>query len=68
MNMQYMMSDAGAAADMADYGELNMRILTRERQRITRRGRLTEEEDLRLDEIDAELEYWEEILKRLGEM
>jgi len=52
-------------AEVAEYCELNMRILTRERQKITQRGRLTGDEDLRLDEIDAELEYWEEILNDL---
>lgn len=51
--------------EVAEYCELNMRILTRERQKITQRGRLTGDEDLRLDEIDAELEYWEDILNEL---
>lgn len=52
-------------AEVAEYCKQNMRILERERQKITRRGRLTGDEDLRLDEIDAELEYWEEILNSL---
>ncbi len=51
-------------ADVVEYCEFHMRTLERERQKITRRGRLTESEDLRLDEIDADLEYWEEILNK----
>jgi hypothetical protein len=51
-------------ADIVEYCEFHMRMLERERQKITQRGRLTESEDLRLDEIDAELEYWEEILNK----
>jgi len=62
MNNSFTYSDP---AEVAEYCELNMRILTRERQKITQRGRLTGDEDLRLDEIDAELEYWEEILNDL---
>lgn len=51
--------------DMLEYCELNMRSLIRERQKITQRGRLTGDEELRLDEIDAEIEYWENIMKNL---
>ncbi len=52
--------------EVAEYCGLHMRVLRRERQKITQRGRLTGDEDLRLDEIDAELEYWEDILNELG--
>jgi hypothetical protein len=62
MNNAFTYSDSG---EIAEYCDLNMRILTRERQKITQRGRLTGDEDLRLDEIDAELEYWEDILNEL---
>ena len=62
MNISFTYSDP---VEVAEYCELNMRILTRERQKITQRGRLTGDEDLRLDEIDAELEYWEDILNDL---
>ncbi len=51
--------------EVAEYCNMNMRVLMRERQKITRRGRLTGDEDLRLDEIDAELEYWKDILNEL---
>lgn len=36
--------------------------LERKRQKITRRGRLSEEEDAQLDEIDYELEFWNNVL------
>lgn len=62
MNSSFIYSDP---TEVAEYCDLNMRILTRERQKITQRGRLTGDEDLRLDEIDAELEYWEDILNDL---
>jgi hypothetical protein len=62
MNNSFTYSDSG---EIAEYCDLNMRILMRERQKITQRGRLTGDEDLRLDEIDAELEYWEDILNEL---
>ena len=61
MNSSFTYSDP---VEVIEYCERNMRTLERERQKITRRGRLTESEDLRLDEIDAELEYWEEILNK----
>jgi hypothetical protein len=32
--------------------------LERERMKITRTGRLSEEQDRRLNEIDAEIDYW----------
>jgi len=53
------------SAEIVEYCGLYMSILRRERQKITQRGRLTGDEDLRLDEIDAELEYWEDILNDL---
>ena len=62
MNSSFTYSDS---TEVEEYCDLNMRILMRERQKITQRGRLTGDEDLRLDEIDAELEYWEDILNDL---
>jgi hypothetical protein len=44
------------------YCNTMIRRLERERERITRTGRLTAEQDLRLDEIDTEVEYWVELL------
>ncbi len=43
-----------------EYFEINIRRLMKERMKITQRGRLNEYEDLRLDEIDSELLFWEE--------
>ena len=63
MNRSFTYSDP---VEVTEYCEMNMRILERERYKITQRGRLTGNEDLRLDEIDAELEYWENILIGLG--
>ena len=44
--------------DLGVYYELRIHSLTRERMKITRRGRLTAAEDRRLDEIDSEIDYW----------
>lgn len=44
---------------------LFLKQLEKRRQKITVRGRLSEEEDVELTEIDAEMEYWEEILTGL---
>ncbi len=43
-----------------EYFEMCIYMLAKERMKITRRGRLSEFEDRRLDEIDAELQYWDE--------
>ncbi len=43
-----------------EYFEMNIQRLMKERMKITQRGKLNEREDLRLDEIDAEVMYWDE--------
>jgi hypothetical protein len=48
-----------------DYCELNIRRLEKERQKIVCTGSLSAAQDRRLDEIDAELEYWEDVLYEL---
>jgi hypothetical protein len=56
-------------ATHVEYYEFQIDFLQRQRSKITRRGRLTAEEDTRLYEIDAELEElhvcldkaWEEL-------
>lgn len=50
-----------------EFCELKLRILERERQKITRRGGLTEYEDRRLDEIDTEMEFWENTIEDIYE-
>lgn len=42
--------------------EFFLKQLEKRRQKITVRGRLTEEEDLELTEIDCEMEFWQELL------
>ena len=44
---------------------LFLKQLEKRRQKITQRGRLSEEEDVELTEIDAEMDFWEEILDGL---
>jgi hypothetical protein len=44
---------------------LFLKQLEKRRQKITQRGRLSEEEDVELTEIDAEVDFWEEILDGL---
>ncbi len=44
---------------------LTLNRLIREREKITRRGRLTAEEDKRLDQIDTEVDHWEQVLDNL---
>ena len=44
---------------------LFLKQLEKRRQKITQRGRLSEEEDVELTEIDAEVDFWEEILDSL---
>ena len=43
-----------------EYFEMNIQRLMKERMKITQRGKLNEREDLRLDEIDSEVNYWDE--------
>lgn len=43
-----------------EYFEMNIHRLMKERMKITQRGKLNEREDLRLDEIDSEVNYWDE--------
>ena len=45
--------------------ELMIRILTRRRQKITQRGRLTPSEEYVLNMIDAEIEYFTGVLEWL---
>jgi hypothetical protein len=45
-----------------EYCELKLRALERERQRILSKRNLSEYEDRRLDEIDEEVDLWENIL------
>ena len=51
-------------AKHTEYYEFQIDFLLRQRQKITRRGRLTAEEDTRLYEIDAELATLEECLQK----
>lgn len=44
---------------------LMLHNLVKERQRICRRGRLTDAEDRRLDEIDEEISHWKEVRENL---
>jgi len=44
--------------------ELCIRILEIERYRIVRRGRLTEQEDTRLTEIDREIQIYENLIAK----
>jgi hypothetical protein len=46
-----------------EYYEMNLAILERERQKITRRGPLTPAEDERLNAIDAELDHWADAIE-----
>ncbi len=43
-----------------EYFEMCIYMLSKERMKITRRGKLSEFEDRRLDEIDAEIAHWDE--------
>lgn len=53
----------GDMEDTVEYCNITICRLEREREKITRTGRLTAEQDLRLDEIDTELEYWDDMLE-----
>lgn len=44
-----------------EYYELAMKNLEKELQTICRRGALSPQQEMRLDEIDAELAYWSEM-------
>ena len=48
-----------------EYYEFQLQRLEKERNKITQRGPLSEYEDLRLDEIDDEAEYWSELINYL---
>lgn len=41
-----------------EFFTIKVRSLERERCKITQRGKLSEQEDVRLDEIDTELDFW----------
>jgi hypothetical protein len=41
-----------------EFFTIKVKSLERERCKITQRGKLSEEEDVRLDEIDTELAFW----------
>jgi hypothetical protein len=45
--------------------ELTIKRLVRERQKILCTGKLSAAQDRRLDEIEAELEYWEDMIYEL---
>ena len=49
-----------------EFCELKLRILERERYKITRRGGITEYEDRRLDEIDTEIDFWESTIEEIN--
>lgn len=44
-----------------EYYDLATKDLEKERQTICRRGALSPQQEMRLDEIDAELAYWAEM-------
>ena len=44
-----------------EYYDYTIQQLENERQRIWRRGALSPQQDMRLDEIEAELTYWNEL-------
>jgi hypothetical protein len=48
-----------------EFYELYIQYMNRQRQKITVRGRLTAEEDRRLDEIDSEVEYYQSCIDEL---
>lgn len=47
-----------AHEELQEYSQLRIRMLMRELHKITKKGTLTEEEDVRLSEIDVELQNW----------
>ena len=48
-----------------EFYELYIQYMIRQRQKITMRGRLTAEEDRRLDEIDSEVDYYQSRIDEL---
>lgn len=48
-----------------EYFTMNIQRLIKERMKITQRGRLNEHDDLRLDQIDAEIIYWDERIEAI---
>ncbi len=48
-----------------EFYQFNMSRLEKERMKITQRGRLSPAEDLRLDEIDDELEFWKDMVEEV---
>lgn len=48
-----------------EFYELYIQYMNRQRQKITVRGRLTAEEDRRLDEIDSEVDYYQSRIEEL---
>lgn len=54
-----------AIEDEIDFCEYSIKVLEKERFKITKRGLLTAEQDRRLDEIDSELRYWLAVLDNL---
>ena len=48
-----------------EFYELYIQYMNRQRQKITVRGRLTAEEDRRLDEIDSEVDYYQSRIDEL---
>lgn len=58
-----LMMDPNNIEDTLLYCNTTIRRLERERDGITRTGRLTADQDLRLDEIDTEVDYWLSLLE-----
>ncbi len=48
-----------------EFYEFHIQYMNRQRQKITVRGRLTAEEDRRLDEIDSEVDYYQSRIDEL---
>jgi hypothetical protein len=49
-----------------EFYELCIRVLTNERAKIVRRGRLTLEEDIRLYQIDLEVDIYETLMNQMS--
>jgi hypothetical protein len=49
-----------------EYYDMNIRILKIERSKITQRGRLSFEEDIRLSEIDKEIHIYESLILKIS--
>lgn len=48
-----------------EYYEYQIQRLEKERSKIVQRGRLSEYEDIRLYEIDDEIDYWSDMIYEL---